>query len=199
MGQTKDILMFSLEIALLGFALAVDAAVVTFAIGLLHYDKPSSEKFKRGLLVSLAFGFFQFAMLWLGAYAGYLFTFSSYGYYFQLVVGIIFFALSVKFIQESLKDEEKNLHWGFIPILILAFATSIDAMASGVSLGTIPHAYLSALQVGVITFLVCSAFYFISQFFRSIPEKWLLRFSGAIFLFLGAQIFWGFKHVFFKG
>jgi len=58
--------MFSLEIALLGFALAVDAAVVTFAIGLLHYDKPSSEKFKRGLLVSLAFGFFlvRHAVAW---------------------------------------------------------------------------------------------------------------------------------------
>lgn len=191
--------MFSLEITLLGFALAVDAAVVTFAIGLLHYDMLAGQKFKRGLLVSLAFGFFQFAMLWLGAYAGYLFTFSSYGYYFQLVVGIIFFALSVKFIQESLKDEEKNLHWGFIPVLILSFATSIDAMASGVSLGTIPQAYMAALQVGVITFLSCSIFYFISQFFRSIPEKWLLRLSAAIFIFLGAQIFWGFKHVFFKG
>lgn len=191
--------MFSLEITLLGFALAVDAAVVTFAIGLLHYEMPPGEKFKRGLLVSLAFGFFQFAMLWAGAYAGYLFTFSSYGYYFQLVVGIIFFTLSVKFIQESLKDEEKNLHWGFIPVLILAFATSIDAMASGVSLGTIPQAYLSATQVGVITFFVCSSFYFVSQFFRSIPERWLLRISAAIFLFLGAQIFWGFKHVFFKG
>lgn len=191
--------MFSLEMTMLGLALAIDAAVVTFAVGLLHYDMAAAQKIKRGFLISLAFGFFQFAMLWLGAYAGYLFTFSSYGYYFQFAVGLIFFGLALKFVQESINDEEKKVEWGIIPVIILAFATSIDAMASGLSFGTMPQAYWAAILVGLITFIICGLFYFSSQFFRQIPERWLLRLSALIFLFLGGQIFWGFKHVFFKG
>lgn len=191
--------MFSLEIVLLGLALAIDAAVVTFAIGLLHYEMSPFEKLKRGFLISLAFGIFQFVMLWVGAYAGFLFTFSSYGYYFQFVVALIFFGLALKFVQESLKIEEKKHEWGLIPVVILAFATSIDAMASGVSLGTLPRAYFAAIEVGLITFSVCGGFYFMSQFFRQVPDRWLLRFGAVIFLFLGVQIFWGLKHVFLKG
>lgn len=191
--------MFSMEIVLLGVALAIDAAVVTFAIGLLHYEMDSFEKLKRGFLISLAFGIFQFAMLWLGAYAGYLFTFSSYGYYFQFAVAVIFFGLALKFVQESVNIEEKKVEWGIIPVIILAFATSIDAMASGVSLGTMPRAYFAAIEVGLITFLICSGFYFLSQFFRQIPDRWLLRLSAIIFVLLGGQVIWGLKHVFFKG
>ena len=191
--------MFSLEIVLLGLALAIDAAVVTFAIGLLHHGMSPAEKIKRGLMISSAFGIFQFVMLWLGSYAGYLFTFSSFGYYFQFIVAIIFFILALKFVQESIKIEEKKIEWGLLPIIILAFATSIDAMASGVSLGTLPRAYFAAIEVGLITFSVCGGFYFISQFFRQIPDRWLLRLAAMIFLFLGIQIFWGLKHVFFKG
>lgn len=191
--------MFSLEIVLLGFALAIDAAVVTFAVSLIHMELTPMKRVERGVLISLAFGLFQGFMLWLGAYAGYLFTFSSFGYFFQVGIGIIFLALAWKFIQESLTLEEKKHEWGLVPVIILAFATSIDAMAAGVSLGTIPRAYLAAIEVGLITFSICGSFYFLGQFFKQIPDRWLLRLAAVIFIFLGAQVFWGIRHLILRG
>lgn len=187
--------MFAIEIVLLGSALAIDAAVVTFAMGLMHLEHTRAGKIRRGLTISLTFGFFQFLMMWLGSYAGYLFTFSKFGHYFQLIVGVIFFMISIKFIQESLELEERKLEWGILPVVTLALATSIDALASGVSLGTIPRAYLASIEVGIITFALCLGFYYFSQTFTKIPDKWLLRAGGLIFFILSAEIFWGLRHI----
>jgi len=191
--------MISMEIVLLGVALAIDAAVVTFAIGLLHLELSVVHRTHRGLIICSAFGIFQAVMLWLGSYAGYLFTFSSFGYYFQLAIAVIFFGLAVKFINESMNMEEKKHEWGLLPVIILAFATSIDAMAAGVSLGTIPNTHYVATEVGLITFLICGCFYFLSHFFREIPDRWLLRGASLIFIFLGAQTIWTIKNYIFKG
>jgi putative Mn2+ efflux pump MntP len=200
LSSLKDfLLMFSLEIVLLGLALAIDAAVVTFAIGLIHQNETQALKTKRGLLVALAFGVAQTLMLWLGSYAGYLLTFSNFGFYFQVGIGVIFLGLALKFVQESMSLEEKRIEWGIIPVIILAFATSIDAFASGISLGTLPKAYLAAADVGIITFSVCGVFYILSQYVKNIPDRWLLRFAAFIFLFLGGQVFWSIKHIFFRG
>lgn len=192
--------MFTLDTLLLGLALAIDAAVVTFAVSLLHEKDAPAAKLKNGLLCAFTFGLFQFLMLWLGSYAGYLFTYtSSFGFYFQIAVGIIFFGLALKCILESMSLEEKKIEWGIIPVVILAFATSIDALASGISFGTIPAAYFPAMGVGMITFMVCGCFYFMGQFFREIPDKWLLRFASLIFLFLAGQVFWALRHIILRG
>lgn len=191
--------MFTLEIVLLGLALAIDAAVVTFAVGIMHLEDDFKTRIERGILISLIFGIFQTLMLWLGSYVGYLFTFSSFGYYFQVGIGFIFIALALKMIQESFSIEEKKIEWGLMPVIILAFATSIDAMASGVSLATIPNALFASIEVGVITFSVCGAFYFVSQFFKQIPDRWLLRFAALIFSFLGGQVLWSIRHLFLRG
>ncbi len=188
--------MFFSEIVLLGLALAIDAAVVAFAIGLLNLKLPSSLRWQRGATVALLFGAFQFFMLWLGSWGGYLFSFSSYGYLFQFVVAAIFFLISLKFFQESLKHEERNLEWKILPMLLLGVATSVDALAAGISFGTLPNSTSAALEVGVITVVMAGAFYAFSQFLKQIPERWLLRFASAIFLFLGAQTVWEF---FYRG
>lgn len=191
--------MFSLEILLLGVALAIDAGVVSFAFGLLNQELGSHHKIQRGLLAASAFGFFQFLMLWLGGFVGYFFTFSSFGNYFQLGVISIFLILGVKCIQESFSLEQRNVSWGIGSILILSVATSIDALVSGVSLATLPDAHLAAMEVGVITFIICLGFYVLAQYFKNIPNQWLLRFAGLIFFFLGGQIFWSLRHIFLKG
>lgn len=191
--------MFSVEIVLLGLALAIDAAVVTFAIGLIHLELSQAGKLKSGLLISLTFGLFQTMMIWLGSYTGFLFSYSKYGFYFRLIVGVIFLGLSVKCVQESFNQEEKKIKWDIFPIIILSFATSIDAFAAGIGLGTLPQPILAATEVGVITFLTCGLFYLFSQFLSQIPDRWLLRGAAMIFLFLGGDIFWGYKHLFFKG
>ncbi len=191
--------MFTLEILLLGLALAMDAAVVTFAVGLMHEHDPLGKKLWNGFLVSTTFGLFQFLMLWLGAYGGFLFTFSAFGHYFQLIVGFVFFFLALKCFQDSFKRDAKELEWGVVPIILLALVTSLDALASGLSFGSIPEAHVSAAGVGIVTATLCGLFYSLAQFFRDIPERWPLRAAGAIFIFLSGQVFWDLRHIFFRG
>ena len=80
--------------------------------------------------------------------------------------------------------------WGLLPVLLLGFATSIDALVSGISLGALSFPYIPALVVGSITFLLCALFYLGGQFFKKVPDQWLLRFAGFIFSVFGFQVFW---------
>jgi putative Mn2+ efflux pump MntP len=180
--------MFSIETTLLGVALALDAAVVSFAIGILNLELSNSQKLSRGCLTAGLFGLFQFLMVWLGSIGGYYFSFSSYGYLFQLVVAVIFLVIGVRVLQESFKNEEVAVEWGFVPMLILAVATSIDALASGVAIGTLPETYLSAFGIGIITFIICGGAYLSSNIFKSFPTNWMLRLASVIFFFLGGRI-----------
>lgn len=180
--------MISLEILLLGLGLAVDAGVVSFALGLLTAEEPFKSRLAKGFLIALTFGLFQCFMLWAGSYGGYLFAFSSYGYLSQIIISGIFFIMGLKLLQEATKVEQKDLKWGLIPLIILAFATSIDALAAGISLGTLPNSHESAVFIGVITFIICLSLYFLTFLFREIPHRWLLRLGGIIFIGLGTRI-----------
>lgn len=191
-GQFKGLIMFSLEISLLGLALAIDAAVATFALGLVGLDIPTRHKWVRGFAIAGMFGFFQFLMVWTGSWGGYLFSFSGNGHLLHLIVGFIFTVIALKLFQESSSNDKKEMVWGFIPMIVIAVATSIDALAAGISFGTLPHAHVAAFEIGMITMALCGAFYALSQFFQNIPHRWLLRLAGSIFLILVARIGWQF-------
>lgn len=182
--------MISLDMLLLGIALAMDAGVATFAVGLMSLSLEHKIRWQRGLILALIFGIFQFLMLWVGSQIGYLFTFSGYGHLFQILVGGIFIFLSIKVFQESYTEEEKVLTWGIVPLLILATATSLDALGSGFGLGSLPHPHFAAFEVGVITFIICMLFYTFSQFLNNLPTRWLLRMASLIFFYLGGHIVW---------
>ncbi len=182
--------MISLEILILGLGLAVDAGVVSFALGLTTADEHMKHRVTKGFLIALVFGLFQFLMLWAGSYGGYLFAFSSYGYLSQILISGIFIIIGLKLFHEAQKDEQKELSWGVVSILILALATSIDAFAAGISLGTLPDAREAAVNIGIITFVFCLFLYFLSLLFSSIPHRWLMRLGGIIFTGLGLRIVW---------
>lgn len=181
--------MINSEITLLGLALALDAAIVSFTLGICIRDKVLSHKLVKFLFISSLFGLFQGLTLWGGSWVGEFFTFSYFGPFFQYLVSAIFLVIGLKLLTETLKDEVKHVQWGLVPILILAMATSLDSFAAGISLATLPKTYLSATWVGVITFVVCYIFALVSHFFETIPEKWMLRFGALIFFILGSQIF----------
>lgn len=188
--------MVSLEILLLGLGLAVDAGVVSFALGLTTLDDPLPKRLGKGIVIALTFGLFQFLMLWGGSYGGYLFTFSTYGYLTQIIVCGIFLVLGIKLFQEAQSEKEHSHRIGVLPVLVLALVTSFDALAAGVSLGALPDAGASASQVGLITFGVCVALYGFTFLLTTLPHRWLLRAGGIIFTGLGLRIVW---HYIFSG
>jgi len=180
--------MFSIESTLLGVALALDAAVVSFALGVLSLENLKRNRLIRGALICLAFGIFQGFMNWLGSLGGYFLTFSEYGHLFQLIVSMIFIILSLKFLQASFNQEKMSFEWGILPIIMLAIATSLDALAAGVSMGPLPFAHINSIEIGLITFFICAGAYGLSFIFKTLPTQWLLRLASGIFFFLGGRI-----------
>jgi manganese efflux pump family protein len=161
--------MMTIEVLILGLALAMDAAVAAFALGILSTQNSLKQKLGGCFYLGGLFGFFQTLMVWIGSKGGYLFTFSSYGHLFQLLVAGIFFVIGAKILLDSYEAEEQKLSWGLVPTLLLALATSLDALAAGVSLATMPESYVIAAQVGLITFSLTVLFYFFSQIAKLIP------------------------------
>ncbi len=184
----KGISLITVEMLFLGLALATDAAIVSFALGLLSRDESMRGKWQRGFVACLLFGFMQFFMLLMGSYGGFWLSFSEFGYLFHLVVASIFVGLALKCFQESLSVDRKAPVWGLWPLFVLSLVTSLDALGAGMSLGTLPNAYWMASEVGIITFAMCSLFYTLAHFFNELPQKWLLRAAGCILLGLGGSI-----------
>lgn len=180
--------MFSLETTLLGVALALDAAVVSFAIGLLNAELETAKKASRGLIICALFGFFQGLMIWLGSLGGYFLIFSSFGHLYQLFVALVFVVIGLRFFHESFKKEVHPVIWEFVPLLILAIVTSMDALIAGISMGPLPQSHTSAIEIGIITFLICGIAVLASAFFKSFPSRWLLLMASVIFFALGGRI-----------
>lgn len=140
-------------IILLSVSLAMDAFAVSISAGI---SMQKANK-KEALRIALAFGIFQAVMPAIG-----FFTASSFYSYISKVDHWIAFILLAfiggKMIVEAYKkgdeceifpDGLSNRH-----LLILAIATSIDALAAGVGINMISaEIFIPALLIGLTTFL----------------------------------------------
>jgi len=177
-----------LEIIMLSFGLAMDAFAVAITIGL------TVQKFsiKKALIVGLYFGAFQAVMPGIGFFVGTLFS------DFVVVIGdIIAFALltilGAKMILGSFKKDEDNdkeeASLGFATMLPLAIATSIDAMAIGVSLAFLyVNIIVAAVAIGVITFAVATAGVKIGHVFGGKFKNKAESAGGIILILIGLRI-----------
>lgn len=141
------------ELFILAVGLSMDAFAVSICKGLsLGKIKP-----KHMCIAGAWFGGFQALMPLIGYYLGSLFA-DMVTRYSHWVAFALLLAIGGNMIKESLGEEENvSNDMGFKSMLLLAIATSIDALAVGVSLAFLKVAILPAvLFIGCITF-VCSA------------------------------------------
>lgn len=140
-----------LEVFLLAFALSMDAFAVSIGLGVKnkHFDKTLA--FKAALL----FGLFQAFM----PLMGYLASLGIGDYIESLDHWIAFVLLTLiggKMLYESFGEntEDEIAVVTNKVLLILAIATSIDAMAAGFTLNLLQlNPYLSMIIIGVTTFI----------------------------------------------
>ncbi len=144
--------MDAITIVLLAIGLAMDAFAVSICKGL-AMKKP---KIRAILIIGLWFGVFQTIMPIIGFYLGA----SFYDYIADYDHWIAFFLLLIiglNMIREALKDEEDNIDDSidFKIMLLLAVATSIDALAVGISLAMDDTDILiPSIMIGVITMAI---------------------------------------------
>lgn len=166
------------EIVLIAVGLAMDAFAVSVCKGL----KMSKVDYKYTFIIALFFGVFQAAMPIIGWFAGKQFE----AYITSVDHWIAFILLAFiggKMIYEAIKNEGEgccDLKYDFKEITLLAFATSIDALAVGISFAFLQvEIWSAASYIGVITFILSIIGVLVGVKFKSKAE-----FAGGIILVL---------------
>lgn len=173
-----------IDIIILAVALGIDCLVVSFSQGLIF----KSNRLKNSLALALSMGFFQgflpvFGYLGVGVIEKYIEPFSKF------IVFAIFLTLGVKFIYESFQEkEDKVCCIDFKCLVGLGIATSIDAMASGVSLNLANAPFLfSVLLIGLMSFIMSICGFWSGIFFKHLPSRFLEIFGGLVLIFLAIK------------
>lgn len=142
-----------LELFILAVGLSMDAFAVSICKGL----SLGKIKGKHMCIAGAWFGGFQAIMPLIGYFLGYLFA-EMITKYDHWIAFILLLFIGGKMIQEALGEEE-NLDSNMDPksMFLLAIATSIDALAVGVTFAFLKVSIVPAvIFIGVVTF-VCSA------------------------------------------
>jgi len=140
-----------LELSFLSVALSMDAVAVAICLGL------TMSKFsaKKAVIIGMYFGAFQAIMPLVGFLMGALFAERITAVDHWIAFGLLCF-LGVKMIISSLKQEECPTEEASVKLshmLPLAIATSIDALAAGVSLAFLrTNIIIAVLFIGMTTF-----------------------------------------------
>lgn len=178
------------EIILIAIALAMDAFSVSITQGMLIRKKPLLLAIKLGLV----FGFFQALMPLIGYIAG-----NAFASYIQSIDHWIAFLLlgflGVRMIKESLEDDDKEADGqtkddlDLITVIVLAIATSIDALAAGVTFAFLSTNIFQAIAlIGILTAIICFVGVYIGYICRSKFKFNMELIGGCILIILGLKI-----------
>ena len=168
-----------LELLLIAVGLSMDAFAVSICKGL----SLKRLKVRHAALVGLYFGGFQALMPMIGW---------ALGYRFERVIAsvdhwVAFFLLAVigvGMIRESRESEELNDDLSFRTMVVLAVATSIDALAVGITFAFLRVRILPAAGlIGVTTFLLSGLGVYIGHVF-GLKYKAKAELAGGIILIL---------------
>ena len=176
-------------IFLLGIAISL--AMDAFAISVSNGFIIKQLKLQHALRIALCFGLFQAIMPVIGWAAGIAFSTYIKAFDHWLAFGLLLF-IGAKMIYESLKSDPecktKNcLH--FPTLLLLSLATSIDALAVGLSFAFLDMLIIfPVILIGCITFILCLAGIYIGNKVGHFFEKGLGVIGGIILIGLGLKI-----------
>lgn len=154
---------------------------------------------RHAFRIAFFFGFFQAMMPVIGWAMGSLFYSYIRSFDHWIAFGLLFF-IGIKMIYESFKkDEEKKQKdcRHYPTLLILSLATSIDALAVGVSFALLDvQIIFPAAVIGIITFIVCLAGVFVGNRIGQFFENRLELAGGIILIGIGVKIL--VEHLFFQ-
>ena len=175
-----------IELLLIAIGLSMDAFSVSICKGL------TTKKFswRMALLCGLWFGFFQALMPVIGYFLGAQFQELIEAYDHWIAFGLLFL-IGANMIREALskKEESANGDLDVKTMFLLAIATSIDALAVGVSFACIQvKLWSSVLIIGITTFLFSVLGVKIGNVFGSKYEKSAGIIGGIILILIGLKI-----------
>lgn len=173
-----------LNVIIMAVGLAMDCCAVSAVQGLLQ-----SHWHPRALLMAAIFGCFHMGMPVIGYYAGNLFVefMQTYAPWIALVLLCL---LGFKMILEAFHhhEEPKLANWHVMNLLMLAIATSIDVLATGILFVPYPEWLApSVLTIGAITALFSLGGYLIGVYVGKLKINMELI-GGLVLIGLGLKI-----------
>ncbi|MBU9735959.1 manganese efflux pump MntP family protein [Diplocloster agilis] len=178
------------------FILAVGLSMDAFAVAVCKGLSMKKITFRKAALVGFYFGFFQAAMPAIGYLLGVNFQkqISSIDHW---IAFLLLGAIGVNMILEARKGDgcdecgcdTADADLSFRTMLILALATSIDALAVGITFAFLKVRIVPAISfIGVITFLLSMLGVRIGNVFGSRYKAKAEFMGGIILICLGAKI-----------
>ncbi|MDP8201072.1 MAG: manganese efflux pump MntP family protein [Candidatus Tenebribacter burtonii] len=183
-----------ITIILIAFGLAMDAFAVSIASGVTL----KCFKVRPALRVAFFFGGFQALMPVLGWLAGTSFQHYIAAFDHWIAFGLLTF-IGGKMIYESFlieKAESKCDPNNLITVFVLSIATSIDALAVGLSFSALQVQIIQpAIIIGIITFLLSLLGVYLGGKFGSLFENKIEFIGGTVLIGIGLKIL--IEHLFF--
>jgi len=175
-----------ITIVLIGLGLAMDAFAVSVCSGI----SVKELKPRNGAKIALFMGVFQGMMPLLGWILGIGFK-DFIEKYDHWIAFILLGFIGLKMLKEANDDDCQNISDPLANkvLLMLAIATSIDAMAVGLSFAFLKISiYLPILIIGAITFFVCFIGVYLGNRFGCMFKKKAEIAGGIILILIGFKI-----------
>ena len=175
-----------IEILLISIGLAMDAFAVSICKGL----QLTKMDWDKATIVGLYFGSFQALMPTIGYFLGTTFE-NLVTKIDHWIVFILLIFIGTNMIKESLSKSEKNINnkVNFKTMILLAFATSIDALAVGITFAFLNvNLILSITLIGITTFILSIIGVKIGNKFGSKYKQKAEIIGGIILILIGLKI-----------
>ncbi|MDR2338360.1 MAG: manganese efflux pump MntP family protein [Deltaproteobacteria bacterium] len=178
-----------LEIILIAFGVAMDVFAVSITLGL------STKKLKPTTIIipGVYFGFFQSLMPVLGYFVGIYFInkIENVDHWIALVLLGVIGGKMIKdsFAKDNSEESVDKNSFCFVKMLILAVATSIDALAIGITFAFFKvNIYTAALIIGLITLVIAMSGVVIGNIFGTKFSSKAEFIGGAVLIIIGIKI-----------
>ena len=183
-----------IEIALIGVGLAMDAFAVSICKGLAM----RRMNYKKAIIIAAFFGVFQALMPALGYVLGTTFD-NKIAAIDHWIAFILLALIGANMIKEALSSDDDecqddSLRLG--DLIMLSIATSIDALAVGITFAFFNVSLLlSVSMIGIITFIICVIGVKVGNVFGEKYKSKAELAGGLILIVMGAKIL--IDHLFF--
>ena len=175
-----------LEIFFIGVGLAMDAFAVSVCKGL----SMKMLDWKKAIIIALYFGIFQAGMPVIGYFLGSTFE-NLVTKVDHWIAFILLAAIGANMIKETFSNEteDENDNADFKTMIVLAIATSIDALAVGITFAFFEiNLLLAILIIGVTTFAISLLGVKIGNKFGSKYESKAEIAGGVVLILMGLKI-----------
>lgn len=177
------------------FMVAVGLSMDAFAISICKGLTLRKMEWDKSLITGIYFGFFQAMMPLIGYVLGIQFS-QSITNFDHWIAFILLSYIGINMIKESKEDETQNQSFGFKTMIPLAIASSIDALAVGITFAFLNVNIINAvIFIGITTFIFSFFGVKIGNVFGSKYKSKAELCGGIILILMGVKIL--IEHLFF--